>query len=181
MEISTQAIAQWLRTSVLGIIILGVAGSGIWFLLMWGVRKLKNEIIPRERLRIFFLRSKRYYQDGYVLGHLTESDDTASLFAYFSYRLCRTLIFSLSSATSLILSVFLVTRTSGLLLTTTSFIFVVGTMVFAVMAYLEFWYIRLSFGRKIPDLRERGKENFKQFVRDGKLTEVLKSAVEEEE
>jgi hypothetical protein len=181
MEFFPQTIARWLRTSVPGIIILGVAGSGIWFLLMWGVRKLKNEIIPRQRLRIFFLRLRRHYQDGYVLGYLSGNDNTEGLLAYFSHRICRTLIFALSSATCLVSSVILLSRPSGVLLTTTSYVFVVGTMVFAVMTYLEFWYIRLAFERKIPDLKERGEENFKEYVQDGKLTEAIKSTLEEEE
>jgi hypothetical protein len=148
---------------------------------MWGVRKLKNEIIPRQCLRIFFLRLRRYYQDGYVLGHLSGNDNIEDLLAYFSHRICRTSIFALSSATCLVSSVILLSRPGGVLLTTTSYVFVVGTIVFAVMAYLEFWYIRLAFEHKIPDLRERGEEKFKEYVQDGKLTEEIKSTLEEDE
>ena|SRR6266404_158546 len=152
-------IQEWLRTTILGIILLGAAGSILALLLIrWIWAPLRT--FAGNVYRLFRHReSKAAYSHGRLMGRLmvklSVSKDVVKLGLYLSYHVALLLVFLAFALFSALIFTLLVILPGRPLLTSASYLAVVASFVAGYGAFYEFRLLRSLYSVIVkPDLVE---------------------------
>lgn len=125
MDISLDILAQWLKNSVFGILLLGAMGSLLAVGILTFLRKLLLEFIPDRYKAIRYLLIRRSYVSGFILGNLAgkyeKSHSIEGYFVYFSYLLARLIISASLLILIFIIFIYSLNNATSQLLTYSSF------------------------------------------------------------
>jgi hypothetical protein len=148
-----KVIPDFLKTTILGIIILGACGSllalAVLRLLKWLLQFLKyifKKVLPRQAKRIVLIFLKIVYSYGQRVGRYTTLRPAVGVTFYCAYHLVCTVCFLIFSATMAVITFIIVSGTkSGTLLTTTTFLLIMGTILFAFWSLRHLFFIILPY------------------------------------
>ena len=141
---SALSIADWLKNSIPGLLVLGALGS---ILAVWVFRivRFTLKVISRGR-QVYFNREFRRGQDaGMVFSHLVVKKDAIMAMTWAAFRIARLLIALAAFLGSLIVLLYLLQLTSGSVLTFGTFIAVLTSFLFLRWAFEEYQELRASY------------------------------------
>lgn len=158
-------IADWLKTTVLGVIVLGTCGSLLALIIIYLLKKLFRlftyifqKLLPAQAARILAAIKRRgakvMFTYGYRLGEFTGWNPTTGVAYFFSYHLLCTICLLIIFATLAIIIFVIISGTkTGPLLTMTTFLLIVLAILSAFWSFRHFLHVFLSY-RYFPDIQK---------------------------
>lgn len=157
-----QEIAEWMKSSVLGILLLGTLGSLVAVLVLDLARRIFLEVLPARYRVLRALLSRDQYVNGYVMGALAATQDIGSHFTYFAFLFAR-------FATGLVMGLFfaiafLLMRYAHAASELTSLSYATLVLSFLSLLYAAFTIrpIMRAYVRLIAPIVDRGNRAFKK-------------------
>ena len=130
-------IAEWLRTSILGIIILGAFGSLLAVILLRLLGTLFRKLPPYWWLISFIPFASRGFFDPWFYQKLKEENDVQSLLVYLIYNSVRCILYFLNSLLFSGATYFLFSKMDMVRLTWGSYISFILAVLFMLAAFIE--------------------------------------------
>lgn|GEM_PF-5616083 len=175
-------LANWMKSTVLGVIILGTCGSLLALLLLKIAKKLSllatvifSRILPEQAARITEWYKKIIGEVGcsygFRLGRFLSWNPSWGVSFYFAYHLLCTVCFLIISSV-LVTIVFIVIcgSKSGTLLTTGTYILTVLAFLFAFWAVRHFLFVFLPY-RYFPVVRSITKDTLEKIDKETRVHE----------
>ena len=150
--------STWLKTTVLGIIILGAVGS----LVAGAVARVFWRPLSSVGLRLVTgvtsRLSRRAYCHGYVLGSLEAAGDAVRVIVYCAFHLC---LFILATLLSLFCAgLFAIRVAAGADISGFDFVLVVLTFLQAWLAYSQFRLFSLAYFHMVVPVRQQAEKKY---------------------
>lgn len=166
-------VAEWLKTTVIGVIVLGTCGSLLALLLLKLAKKLWGLIVfifhkalpeQAKHLAEWYakMKGKVMYAYGYRLGRFSSWNPSWGLAFYFAYHLLCTLCFLIISGVLLVIVfIILCGTTSEPILTKSTFLLIVLAFLSAFWAIRHFLFVFLPY-RNFPLVQTLTKKFFEK-------------------
>lgn len=167
----------WLRSTVLGVIILGAAGSIVAIILIKILKALITRWLPRAITQFFIRRFHFGFKYGYVQGYLMESKDPVVAQAYFAYILVLFITFFTTGILLIVLVIYLFLQSPQGLLSYGTYSVLIAGFLLLYLAYnnaLKIWFCYDSMIKPIISMAEGDyKDTMKTIKETGELPSSL--------